>query len=317
MTQDEIGQAVDVSRATVANVVAEGRRPEALPSLFQQSVAAFERDVQEAALPLVYSNPHLTPMLLWRMLRRDRPDLAARLPNPWTVRRILEKVLPYKLGTRRPPLNEAQRRARLLFALNFPFDQIRNYVWTDEMSIWKGRNDRAWDVPGAHYDHQRVGQPQKWMVWGGFSLRWGRLPLVQWQRGTHVDGPTYAEDVLRKVIFPWYDSLPADERRDVILVQDGAGPHWTPQCRAMLQAKGIRVEVWPANSPDLNMIEVLWAEIKSYVNSCPADVSVTEAVRLGWAAATEPAHLERVLERWLPNFDAVIENEGDNKHVTA
>jgi hypothetical protein len=145
-------------------------------------------------------------------------------------------------------------------SLFFLFYQV---IFTDETTVELDRSSVHF-VRRSHGEHirdchrnERRGYSNKVMFWGCMSVFGpgclipvtGTMASAEYQEilGTH----------LLPVAEAWYGS------EHWILQQDNASCHTSASTRQRLQQLGIQVLDWPANAPDMNVIENAWSMLKA------------------------------------------------------
>ena len=71
----------------------------------------------------------------------------------------------------------------------------------------------------------------------------------------------YQEQVLSSTLLPFYQTV-ATIRHNVQFQQDGAPSHWAKSTQQWFTRHNIPLLFHPANSPNLNPIEAIWAQLK-------------------------------------------------------
>ena len=95
--------------------------------------------------------------------------------------------------------------------------------------------------------------PQSVLIWGAMSSAGvGPLCFIK----SRVNAAVY-QDILEHFMLPSADKLYGDA--DFIFQQDLAPAHTAKSTKTQFNGHGITVLVWPANSPDLNPIEIYGA----------------------------------------------------------
>ena len=199
-----------------------------------------------------------------------------------TIKRYLRKgfgLKPYHCR-KIPLLTKKQIKDRLAFCTrlrHWTSEDWKQVVFTDESPFElyhapNPKNDVVWSRDGSDVEH--VGVPKfspKVMVWGGMSFS-GLTDLHIVPQGTNIDQEYYCTNILEGNMFKRmkknavrgtkFNVQLVPDMSEMIFQQDGARPHTALRTQRLLQEKIPNFwnkDMWPANSPDLSVIENLWA----------------------------------------------------------
>lgn len=256
-----------------------------------------------------------------------------------TVQRILKEELglfPYHVK-KRPLVTEAHKEKRLALAKEYlavaeevggcPWE---NFAFSDECRFHcepkpNSRNDVIWDdAPDdeLHYTPRSKYGGQSVEVWGCLT-RFGKPKLVFIERPivARVKTPFKSQDYIDKILAPVIPKLRAIfqeagvDDHDWVFQQDGDRKHTAIIVQNWLaeNVKGYTdKDFWPANSPDLNIIEhawaVIWEDIKG--RRLKTRDQLKRAVKRAWQEKVSPEFVQKLYESIPRRMDAVIAAEG-------
>ena len=234
-----------------------------------------------------------------------------------SVNRIAQEMnFKTTLQQKQEPLTEIQRRYRVEFSLSIRnwFGYLLPWVFSDEcMLVLNPEKRRIRVLWGLDHDDKYVdisGYPAKVMVWGCIGPNF-KGPLLRIRGNLNADG-------YQKLL---HDSQIFEKLRDrygtnesFVFQQDGARPHTAKTTKEFLSRCAVLLpqEVhWPANSPDLNVIENLWSIIKREVNYSvihDADTLFAEAARV-WESVSLDV-VNNMVDDFEPRLRACVAVQG-------
>lgn len=175
-------------------------------------------------------------------------------------RRIRDSGLRYQNKTKKPLLTDRHIENRLAWArANIGRDWTRT-IYSDECGFHLHYPvGRVWKRRGQVKVVRTVKHSAKVNMWGCFSSEgFGKLVIVV---GT-LESKQMCK-IYEKGLLPSADKFFGVGDRNWELLEDGDSKHTSKLCTGWKAENGVEVIDWPANSPDCNPIENVWAYLKA------------------------------------------------------
>ena len=212
-------------------------------------------------------------------------EASGRRASRMTVyRRMRELPLVYRVRPKKPDLRRSHKQARLRFArTGRPRRYWQRVVSADESSFCLSYGQRGeWVRPGHRPRPRRVQRKPVYIrVWAAVSW-YGKTPLFQIPRS--MSSGEFAAFLETKAI-PAMSKIGGPEPRRWKLLHDHDGIHTAKITRKSLKNAGVTlVPDYPSRSPDLNILENVWAMLaRGLASSTPqSERGLWAAMRAAW-----------------------------------
>lgn len=263
-----------------------------------------------------------------RMVKKDRFISVRKIQNVMendhgiqmsasTIKnRIHEEGFVGCVAKKKPFLSAKHMKRRLQFAkkyVDMPISFWKKIIWSDESKFNKKTSDgmqKVWRKPGETYRLSCMRGTVKHgggniMVWGCMSWKGvGQLEFID----DKMNADLYI-NILKK-------NLKASARkfrlgRNFIFQQDNDPKHCANKTKEYFEKNGIEVLEWPAQSPDLNPIEHLWALLDREIGprSYTRDDNMKNAVLAAWSKIN-PKQIQTLVESMPRRLAEVIAAKG-------
>ncbi|KAJ1305327.1 hypothetical protein OPQ81_000345 [Rhizoctonia solani] len=240
--------------------------------------------------------------------------------HPKTVRRALKRAgLKPKKGVKKPKLTKAHIKARLEFAEAHRFWTVKDWkrvLWSDETTLERlgsGGVHWVWTRPGEDLNNRLILPTLNFG--GGSFMFWGCMGWNGTRFGAKLERTLNSELYVEILGDEFLKSLVhlGLEQEEVIFMHDNAHPHKAKIVGKWLEDNGIDCVEWPANSPDLNPIKNLWAELKrrlgEYENAPAGMLEFWDRVQDVWDDFSEE-YCQKLIKSMPRRMAMVIEKKG-------
>ena len=308
----------------VSEELSQPRSPATIHKIKQRATGCFEKKetFQDYTRPILghfiafclFSNPEATGKV---MAEKARSCLGIEVSKATVNRLAKEMHFDSVTSQKQEKLTPAQKAYRVFFCLSVRSWKCFSLPWifTDETMIVlnpqkkRVRIIRGVDAPGKFIE--TTGYPTKLMVWGAIGLNF-KSDLIR------ITGTLNAQG---------YQNLLEDSRvfekmnaqygiNSYVFQQDGARPHTAATTREFLRKKGVLTLPqslhWPASSPDLNVIENVWAILKrsmKFEAITDEDSLYNEALRVWDALTIETVNL--IIAEFQPRIQTCLAVRGN------
>ncbi|KAK6037493.1 hypothetical protein COOONC_25003 [Cooperia oncophora] len=253
------------------------------PSLSYQTIRRFVRKFEGAPSPRKSVTPralrvHYNEILseVERCYANNSSATAIDILNRLNTRGItistthikrLRRRLGYKKTTTKycHTIRDTNKVARLDFCSEMLAAGVvfSDCVFTDECTVQIDCSTKFCFVKqGDQYSRMRsrAKHPAKVHIWGGISVR-GTTQFAILPGNCRIDSELYCR-ILERCYLPFQSKVYNGYCR---LVQDNAPPHKSRYTSDKLRSWGVDTMAWPAESPDLNPIELVWGNMKVFI----------------------------------------------------
>ena len=256
-----------------------------------------------------------SPTSSMKKIRAELLSRGRRISHVTVFRRLSREfnMKSYK-PAKKPRLTTAMKAKCLQFANNHQHstgEQWEKVLFSDESTFQQFvvRKRHVRRPTGKLFDQRytipTVKHPPSQMVWGAIPKN-GVAALSFLPPGTTVNGPKYVQMLSEKL------KLHLQVHNCQIFMQDGAPCHRSKVAKNFLDSSNIDLLEWPGNSPDLNLIENLWTNMKNKVSEKQplSGAELVKAIKKVWVKEISKQYCQNLIENMPRRIKAVINDRG-------
>lgn len=309
----KLSQRFQLSVSTVRNIV---RKWKATGTVLVKARSGRPRRISERQrrrmVRMVKYNPQTTSKDLQGHLAADGVTVHRS-----TIQRTLHKEKLYgRVMRKKPFLRTRHKQSRLRYAkahLDKPASSWNKVLWTDETKIElfghnKGRY--AWRRKNTAFQEKHLLPTVKFG--GGSIMLWGCVASAGTGNLVKVEGrmdSTQYQRILENNIQESVTKLKL--RRGWIFQQDNDPKHRSKSTQAFMQRNKYNVLEWPSQSPDLNIIENLWDDLKRAVHARhPSNLTELEMFCKEEWSKIPSSRIQTLIRGYRKRLEAVIFAKG-------
>lgn len=300
-----------IERIKTTNTAIPKKKPGRSKKLSDTAVRSLLRNVKKAPFEPIRSHNEI--------LRLAGIDISI----PTLTKYLEDNGYGSYVPAKKPRLTDEHKRKRLAWAkarLDWSFDKWSSVMWSDESRFTVTGNDAGARVirkQGERYKESNILQTDKFgkgsvMVWSCFWAG-GLGPLVILEENVNQD--VYV-NLLSKNFIPYFKKLEEDQNRKFIFQEDNAPCHtgsYSTWYRARWEIYPF--DFWPAQSPDLNPIENVWAKLGQLISKRKSSIKNKADLKVALVEEWEKiqvSYLTILVESMPSRLKAVIEAKGGN-----
>jgi transposase len=276
-----------------------------------------EMEAAEEAIEGVDEAPHLRPPLSptrRRLQQAIEKQTGTHISMSTAGRAMHDLGLVYRRLRPVPALSAAQMERRLAFAQKYSDTDWRYMLFADEKTFELSHSEgRAWVRVGVEPIEPRQAHAPKIHCFVGIGHFFCAPPSIFAQT---LDGAGL-RDILQERLPPMAAAdTPVEMRQAWVLVHDNDSKYTAHDTQALLDVLAPnRIRDWPANSPDLNPVENVWADLQQLVDRrCPQTAAELEvAILVVWSELTFD-RFRRYTDSMPHRLQEVQRNHGGNTH---